>query len=200
MLLVINVLIINYYTKTCKKNKIELEDAIVNEANIQNRLTILHKNLIYAMESEDCYINRNSIVIDINGDSISLSSVLKPDKRYLVFRYSYSSCSNCISQITQFLFQYKDSISKTEILLLPHYLTYRDLIVQNASAFNKAFRIFMPINNQIGLPIDKEDVPYLFFIDDGRMAKQLIVADPSEIEVLVGYLKTFIHKDIYLVH
>jgi len=188
--LVLNILIINFHIRRSENDKTELENAIITETNCLNRLSILSNNFIYALESDDCFIDQNTYVIDLNGDTILLSKIIRTNKNYLIFRYSYSSCSNCISQITQLLYQYRDSLINTEILLLPHYLSYRDLVVQNSDTFNKAFRIFMPIKNQIGLPLDEKDLPYLFLIDDGKIAKHIFVADPSEIDLLKGYLKT----------
>jgi hypothetical protein len=188
--LILDITIIDYYFHCRVNDKTELENAIYNETNCSTRLANLRDNLINTYESEGHLIDQNTRLINIKGDTIPLLNVLKINKCYLIFRYSFTSCSNCISEVTQLLYANRESLKNIEVLLLPYYQSYRDLIVQNSTSFNKAFALFMPINNQIGLPIDNKDLPYLFFINDGKIAKHIIIADPSELDLLKGYLKT----------
>ncbi|TAL65452.1 MAG: hypothetical protein EPN88_09570 [Bacteroidetes bacterium] len=192
----LNILLISKIKPLDKRNKFELENALNNETQCSLRLLTFKSNIKFTMESEFCVIDQITELIDTNEDTISISDIFKPEHQYLVFRYSYTACSSCISQITQLFYEQKDSLKNIEILFLPYYQTYRDLIVQNSSTFNKTFHMYMPLTNYIGLPIDKMDLPYLFFTNDGKTAKHLIIADVSDIEFLKHYLTTISKKYI----
>jgi len=135
-----------------------------------------------------------TVIINSHDNKQStLKEILHPDSMYLIFRYSVSYCGDCIHEICTKLVQLRDSIPCVNIIIIVSGGTFREMKVK-MYPYKDVFPIFLMLNNDLDLPADKSNVPYMFFINDTKTTKHTLVIDPNSLDLLQEYIQTLSKK------
>jgi hypothetical protein len=144
--------------------------------------------IFHGLDSDNRPINLGVSLISVERDTLELNRVIRPDSMYLIFRYSEFSCGSCVSETCTKLIRMQDSLRCVNVVLMPYYESVRKMIVQNVHSFRNRFAIYLNTENSIGLPLDRQNVPYLTFVDDGRISKHTFIVDSSYPDMIDRYL------------
>tara|TARA_R110001606_G_C15378897_1_gene650243 strand:+ start:2368 stop:2928 length:561 start_codon:yes stop_codon:yes gene_type:complete len=168
---------------SCSKNKIE-------KSNIKNYLgvTELELNKI----KEDSIHNKlklnynivNLTALDTLGNKINIKSLFNYVDGKII-KFSYTECSYCIEIIIKTI-QNNNQLSKENIIFLGHFYNQEDFIL--FKKINKIkFQIYRIIENDINLPLDLLNRPYIFKVTDKHVIKDFFLPKKTEPKKIINY-------------
>lgn len=108
---------------------------------------------------------------------------------YLVFKYPLGYCGDCIDKICQELEQLKDSIPCIHTIIIASGGSIREMKVK-MHLYKDIFPVYLMLTDDMGLPIDKSNIPYMVFVNDGKTSKHTIVLNSNSTELLKDYIYT----------
>ncbi len=165
---------------------------------VETKVSILETYVILSAQSSGKTVNRHITLTDIKNNKHTMAEILTGKTPRLVFRYSYTDCSSCIDTVFEYLWNLKNKVdpNKLQIIIIPHYTEVRQMIVQNSQSFKNQFTFYMAGESGIGLPIDKNGVPYLCIIDEHKLVRNILVMaeQPAAIQANYELLKTELLK------
>lgn len=148
-----------YKIKFAKNNNIVSEDIIDKVETMYQNKFIIEK------ENENLKLNSSTKLVNINRDTLFAKDVFK--KRSIVLRYSVLNCGDCVDAETAILSAMKSDFSD-KICIITYYDKIRGLIFDYKKleklGLNK-IPIYLLIDNELGIPLEKQNVPYYFNID-----------------------------------
>jgi hypothetical protein len=147
-----------------------------------------------SLNSGNCSLNLKEKLVSIGRDTLTLGDILKQDSKYLLFRYSNSNCNSCINEAYDRLIRRKDQLQGIHIIVLSYYESIREMIIEGGHSSGNKLPVYLCAGDNIGLPIDEKNVPYLCFVDDGKISKHVMVVDSSYPDIIDEYLKIIINK------
>ena len=159
---------------------------------VETKVSILETYVILSAQSSGKTVNRHITLTDIKNNKHTMAEILTGKTPRLVFRYSYTDCSSCIDTVFEYLWNLKNKVdpNKLQIIIIPHYTEVRQMIVQNSQSFKNQFTFYMAGESGIGLPIDKNGVPYLCIIDEHKLVRNILVMDMMFQPLLEKYFET----------
>ncbi|HCT30765.1 MAG TPA: hypothetical protein DIW31_08520 [Bacteroidales bacterium] len=134
------------------------------------KVNMLEDAITQSLTSEDLTI-RNNITID-NGEASTLLNNVVGSKPRLILRYSELNCQACIDVQLASLNKLAYKIGKENIIILASYKA-----IANMTKFKRINKLDMSIYNvdSIGLPLEKENIPFYFIIDQNKKTKLTFV-------------------------
>ena len=155
--------------------------------NSENRASTV--SYFSGMETDNMPLDLESTIVSIDRRSLVLKDVIRRDSMYLIFRYPLSYCGDCIDDIFEQLHHLNENMHCIQVIvILSHYLTAREVRIKMLPYEDK-FRIYRALIYNIGLPLDKEEVPYFVFVDDGKTAKHSLVTTQNTVSIVSEYLQ-----------
>ena len=178
-LLIIAILIIagNYYHNKVLKYQKELKKTKTENATLQQIIDDQSQFIGDTLE--------NLRIIDIQGKSLLLSSILKKESDLIVFKFSNSDCPDCVEK------QWTSLTSLIhELAILGGFENGRQLI-----NYTKRMEISIPIFRMTSRfcikKYDQQRVPYIIIIDHNRIIKYIIPCNINE-KLLNNILNNYI--------
>jgi hypothetical protein len=150
---------------------------------ITNKYFDLDRNVKIGFQNECIRFQPNIQLKDENGKYILLSSLVKKGKK-LIFRFSETSCCSCLDQLKMILNSNRYNL-KNEIIYISDYSDTKRITF---------FRTLLNINcciysiNDLGLPIEKEKIPYLFILDEDMISKLFFIPTYGNQKLTENYM------------
>ena len=164
------------------KNKTQSKDTYTSD-----------KHIFEDVESNNLSLKIEKELISYSKDTYLLKDITCPDSMYLIFKYPLSYCGICIDEICEVLEQYKDIIPSINVILIASGGSFRDMRVK-MHPYKDKFPVYLISDNDLGLPVDKSNVPYLVFINDGKTSKHTFVVSSGFTELIKEYLHELFEK------
>lgn len=185
-------------TSTCqlekRSNRTKLENQIIGKENqlssvthILNKFTnkfFLEKKMDYLAFSDNIFFK------DSNKKDITWSLPLE-DGPYLIFKYSFLNCSDCIEKQFEIISDFSHEIGIDKIKILGHFESLRDFVVFKKNK-NLPVDIFM-IESSDPHPILKDNNNPYFFILNGNKPEYTFIPLIEKPELTSSYL-TFVKR------
>ncbi len=86
------------------------------------------------------------------------------------------------------------SILHSQFFRIPYYAELRAMIVQNSQSFKNQFPFYLTNEKGLGLPIDKDYVPYMFILDENMRTSNMFVVDMMFQPLLEKYFNVLIEN------
>jgi|AntAceMinimDraft_15_1070371.scaffolds.fasta_scaffold04292_6 hypothetical protein len=148
--------------------------------------SILHSNYL-RIKNDDQPFSHNIFLYSDDNDSITFTNLIKQNKKLLVFRYSELNCMACIDKEVLNLKQFLKN-SNVKIIIIATYSSMRDLyLFKRINQIPKA-KIYNIKNQQMGLPIEKNNIPYYFVAETNFVAGKFFVPNKLFPEYSQKYL------------
>lgn len=123
--------------------------------------------------SDNQFINKNIKLKDINGDFTTLEKAVGNSTK-LVFRYSELDCNTCYQKVLNDLTALINSIGANNIMIITSYYNQRELYnFMKANNINQ--NVYNIGANNLGLAVEKYDIPFLFILDKTYRVKLLFI-------------------------
>jgi hypothetical protein len=137
------------------------------------------------------YHSENSVIDNIYGntgeyESADLKSLLS-DNIKLVFRYNENHCNSCVEEALKPLMEISAKIGVDNILILTSYRNVRTMQIY-VKKYAPGITVFNS-NEVLNLPIEKQNTPY-FFVIDNTLKTQLVFVPVKEIH---GYTREYLN-------
>ncbi|HLO92366.1 MAG TPA: hypothetical protein VK172_14470 [Lentimicrobium sp.] len=158
-------------------------ESIKSDLNDMTMYNLQNKNYLwYQATSDNTKLNKGLIVRNENGDTISIKNLFS--KPSLVLRYSELNCQSCVDIILKSLLS-DTSFNENNTLILGYYRE-PDYLYQ----FKRINSVHMPIFNiwALELPPDTLNVPYIFLIDNYRVAHNVFIPEQGDSIAIKNYL------------
>lgn len=119
------------------------------------------------------------------GDSIPLSQLKKKEKT-LVLRYSSFSCTPCVDSAVELIKNFIKENPNIDVLLIGTYG-----LAQELRRFKRTNGLLTQVYhvNSLKLPIEKENIPYLFILDKDMKVIDIFIPRKELLEQTANYLK-----------
>jgi len=147
-----------------------------------------YSRIISGIESDNLPLNLKTELTSYSNNLRSLKDVIRPDSMYLILRYPLTYCGDCINEICTRLEMLKDSIPGINVNIIASGGSVREMKVK-MHPYREAFPVYLMLLNNFGLPIDRSNIPYLVFTNDGKTAKHTLIVDANSGELLQKYVK-----------
>lgn len=178
---------------------------IINHISLQKRLDekrILIENLsnttkeLYQKDkvensNKHNYLDSKTRLINLEGDTVKLGDIIKGKK--LIFRYSVLDCNACVQKEFENIrdMKFDINIQKEKIVMIAYYQEIRDLIVTYKS-LNLKVPIYILINNDLDLPIEKYNFPYYFIVGSNLHIYDVFIPNRDKKENTIQFLNSAI--------
>ena len=143
-----------------------------------NRYNVTQKQLDIIKEKDslslttEAYTVQNIDLFDIEKNEYKLKSLLS--KKKIILKLSTLECSYCIEHSLNFLHEYEKLLGDENIMIMVNSESQRDFTI-----FKKSYGIqgnVFNINHQnLGLPVDSLNLPYLFITDFSLKPKNIFI-------------------------
>lgn len=151
------------------------------ESGTPTHNTLSHNMRINEILNNNKLLDREQKLVNIEGDTVSLGSVFKGGPK-LVIRYSVLNCQVCVDEEMIRLKKLGERIGNENIVILTYYQRFRDVIVFHKKTKNPFPVYFIPDNN-LKLPVEEENIPYLFVSDEDCLAKMFFIPEKTMPEI-----------------
>lgn len=183
LLIGINLFSLFYWQGSNKKHQKEYVSLAnkINELFYEN--TLLKEDAM--LSKQGCLsLNPQLILYTEKGDSISLSQVRKKNKT-LVLRYSSFSCTPCVDSAIELIKKFIEENPDIDVLLIGTYGTTQELrrFKRTNNLLTQVYHI-----NLLRLPIEKENIPYLFILDNDMKVIDTFIPRKELLEQTARYL------------
>lgn len=149
--------------------------------------------LIQNIESDNVFLNMEVELIAYETKLCNLKESIHPNSMNLIFKYPLGYCGDCIDEMCTQLEQLKDSIPCVNIIIIASGGFIREMRVKMLP-YKDSFPVYLIPNNDLGLPVDKSNLPYLVFVNDAKTSKHTLVVGPSTTDLLKGYIQVLSKK------
>lgn len=191
-LIIINAVTLYRFNKNNETYE-EVTNLLVDEVKgVRDEFTKIieaHQNYFDAEKlNENLKLNKELTLLTIRGDTVLTKDVFK--RNSIVFRYSMLNCNNCIETEINILIKNK-TLFNEELCIIAHYKSLRNLNV-----FYKTFKkrglsnikMYLLPNNDLGIPLEKYNIPYYFHIDSNLTMSNFFVPIAGEPKLSTIYL------------
>lgn len=142
---------------------------------------VLKEDQIATLHNNNVVLSCNNKLVNSKGEKILLKNVVKDAS--LVVRYSAFSCSDCVSFVNKNILEKVGR--KDNILLMLSDIPIRDLhIIKKQLGLLDVYQI-----DSLPLPIDGEQIPYFFILDDNYLSTSFFIPRKEMPEQTVRYLE-----------
>ncbi|WP_258226988.1 hypothetical protein [Aestuariibaculum sp. M13] len=175
---------------THKENLIKCEEQFTSiEKLYQN-------NIIATKENENLYLNGQTKLMTIEGDTVLTKDIFKDDK--LIFIYSLLNCRNCIDAEFENLGKFAKGFYKN-VVVITYQERLRDLIMDYTELQKLGLdniEMYLLIDNQLNIPIEKHNIPYYFHINPDLKMNNFFIPLKEQPKLSEYYLK-YSHKNYF---
>lgn len=147
------------------KLKHKAPPSTISEDSLKEVETMYENKFIVEKENDNLKLDENIQLINVKGDTLLAKDVFK--NKQVVLRYSVLNCGDCIDAETAILASMKDRISG-EIVIITYFEKIRGLIFDYKKLEKlglKDIPIYLLVDNKLGIPLEKQNLPYYFNID-----------------------------------
>lgn len=140
---------------------------------------------------------QESMLIDKTGHKLKLSSLIN-NKRKIILKYSPSNCSECIQFGISLMEKFASTISNENLAIIVTDATEREFQVIS-SLLTSDIPVYMTSDKAFGSILNKENVPFIFVIDNSLYLKDLFIPIkeiPSHSEMYIKIIKNKYFADI----
>ena len=135
---------------------------------------------------------RNISVTNEKGIKFRLNILFGNNPKF-VLRYSEINCMTCVDSSLKYIEKYKKIIGPENIIVLASYKNQQDLaIFKRVSKIE--FEIFNTGENTVGLPIEKENTPFMFITNGTLIAQSVFLPEKTMPELTEMYFMTIISR------
>jgi len=166
------------YKKLLFQYKQELASVIESNDIIEQ---ILINRELNTIKNIGLQINIKLEVEDEEGNKISIAELLNNNPK-VIFRYSELNCRLCIEEEIKILQKYINDIGFDNILFFSTYNSTRDLFLFKRINQLHNFRIYNLKEEQLNIPIDRLNIPYVFLIDSSGNIIMLNIPEKTKPE------------------
>ena len=183
-------------TITLKNKKIlfqyKQEMARVIDDNIISKQILINRE-INILRNIGLQINIEQNVKDEQGNKISVAELLNGSHK-IIFRYSELNCNLCIEEEIQILQKYINDIGFDNILFFSTYNSTRDLFLFKRINQLQNYRIYNLKEEQLNIPIDRLNIPYVFLIDSSGNIVMLNIPEETKPEFSEQFYNVIISR------
>lgn len=175
---------------------LDLRKTIRHSSIIHNNITNIndiYERLYAGINSDNELLNVDSKLVSYNKESLEFKDVISPDSMYLILKYPAGYCDDCIDKICERIKIMKTGMSCIHIVVLVQAPSLRDMKIKVRN-FKDEIPTYLLKANDLGLPLDESNVPYITFVNDGKTSKHTILVNSNQLEVLSAYLQTITEK------
>ena len=174
------------------KNR-KISNVLVSNINIANGLNSeienLNKKAKIQIENNFFSLDKGIILINMKGDTFKLEDVISD--KMLVFRYSMLNCGACIQKEFENInyTKFDKELQRKNIMFIAFYQEIRDLIVTYRS-LKLDIPIYIISNNELGMPIEKNNIPFYFAINENLKVNYVFIPERDKNELTLQYLNS----------
>ena len=172
-----------------KQNESLKKESSISKERIKEIESLYTNNHILGKANENLKLNPSLKLIDYQGDTVTLKSILKSNK--IIFRYSKLNCDKCIDAEFKILEKFSEKISD-ELIIISFYDRVRGLIYTSRRlrdmGLNKV-KIYSLIDNKLFLPLDDYNTPFYFALNENFRASNFFVPEKQNAKLTEAYLK-----------
>lgn len=130
--------------------------------------TFLNK---YWLELESGSVKLNDCILySYTGNQITYLHEIVEKSHVLVLRFSETNCNICIDTEVENLLKFSKKVDSVNIVLIGSYSNERARWMRKSK-----FKIFNLRDQVLGLPLDDQNVPYYFILDEDLSAKSVFI-------------------------
>ncbi len=179
-----------------KELTVKVADSETEKQLSDKKILLLETYTIMSAKSTGRLINGNTSLVNIKNKKRTVKEIFARKTPCLIFRYSQSDCSPCVNTTFEYLWKLKNSVDpdKLQIVIIPYYAELRAMIVQNSQSFKNQFPFYLTNEKGLGLPIDKDYVPYMFILDENKRTCNMFVVDMMFQPLLEKYFNVLIEN------
>ena len=153
----------------------------------KNRSELVKNREALQLRSGALSIKSDVELKDEDGKTVSLLKIAG-QKPKLVFRYSELNCRVCIDAEVKWLKNKAKDIGSDNILILASYENPRNLyLFKRLHQLN--IHVYNLLDSDLGLPIEKRNIPFLFVLDKNWTSDLLFVPEKTMPELSKSYYK-----------
>lgn len=153
----------------------------------------LYERFYAGIFSDNELININSKLTSQDKQSFDFKDVIHPDSMYLILKYPGDYCDDCIDKICERIKIMKSGMTDIHIVVLVQAGSLREMKIK-ARNFKDSIPTYLLNANNLGLPVDESNVPYITFVKDGKTSRHTLLVNQNQLDVLSGYLQTLTEK------
>jgi hypothetical protein len=132
---------------------------------------LFHQVYDAAIKSNGLKINTNLELTNSSDETIKISTLIK-GSAVLVFDFKYVSCKTCFEDEMTRIVEMSKDFGVNNIILVSEFSSIREQYVLEKKY---GINIYNIKNNSFGLPIEKEQFPFIFILDSDYTAKDFYV-------------------------
>lgn len=180
------ILIIMHKNKDINRILIEKENT---EKHLNNEIKDFYQRIKIENENNFSTIDKNIKLISAKGDTVRFSDVVN-DKMF-VFRYSVLNCNACVYKEFENIrnTHFQNFTKKNKMMFVVYYQNVRDLVTTYRSS-NLEIPFYILPNNNLGLQIERYQIPYYFLIDSTFQINNVFIPVRDKDSLTVSYLNS----------
>lgn len=141
--------------------------------------------------NDNIKINEPLSLVSIDGDSLTGKSFRS--KRKIVFRYTISSCHDCVTSefdVIQQAIEENPSLSK-KLLIITYYHNHAAMVGDLREMRNRRLNIPIFITQHLkGVPIEDENLPYYFVLENDSIIRNVFICYHDKPSRTTAYLRS----------
>lgn len=169
-----------------------IKSTSVNHNSVLN-INALYEQIYADMNSDNVMIDSDIEVMSFDKSRTMLKDIISPDSMYLILKYPGTYCDDCIEKIYERIKILKDIMGEIHVFVLYQGSSLREMRIKLHDVDN-SIPVYLLKTGTLGLPLDGSNLPYLTFVDDGKISKHTLIANPNQLDLLSGYLQTLADK------
>lgn len=153
----------------------------------------LYERLYAGIYSDNEPLNLESKLTSYDKRSLDLKDIIHPDSMCLILKYPGDYCDDCIDKICERIKIMKSDMNGIHIVVLVQSSSLREMKIKVRN-FKDDIPTYLLNYNDLGLPADKSNAPYITFVKDGKTSRHTLLVNSNQLDVLSGYLQTLTKK------
>jgi len=141
--------------------------------------------------NDNIKINEPLSLVSIDGDSLTGKSFRS--KRKIVFRYTVSSCHDCVSSEFDVIQQAIEGnpLLRKNLLILTYYHDHAAMVSDLREMRNRRLNIPIFITQHLkGVPIEDENLPYYFVLENDSIIRNVFICYHDKPSRTTAYLRS----------
>jgi len=160
---------------------------------ISNGSMECNSQVIKNIESDNINLNMEVELLSSNKDQFYFKDIIHSDSIYLIFIYPKFFCRSCVNEALETLKELIEKMSCIRVIVIISGGSLREMKIKMLP-FEDKFPVYLLPDNDIGLPADKTNLPYLIFVDDGKTSKHTLILGDHSAELLRDYIQMLSQK------
>lgn len=184
-LIVISLILFNAFLLFNNNSKKEETNVYLNSLK-----SVYEDKFIVEKQNENLKLDKNLKLLTVDGDSVLVKDIFNNNK--IVLKYSLLNCGACIDAEYQVLRELSKNFDN-ELCIIAYYDRVRDLIGDYKKLKEIGLdevTIYLIPDDKLGVPLDKQNIPYYFLIDNDLTMTNLFIPMKESPKLSINYLKS----------